>query len=217
MTALTPHFEREEALGELENCSETSLLARFVERMESFGGSMRFSRPVEDESARKVAYLIARLSQFARIYLKNALADTEVQSPEEFGFLMALSPGRSASKSDLIREQLIEIPTGMDMLRRMQKRGLIAESSTQPDRRSKWIELTDLGARVAEKCTEKIAPVAQIISADLDETELLSLKNTLERLDRYHSGLSHHSSWPQIRLLLESEKNPSAKTSLRKA
>ncbi len=201
--ALAPHFEREELLGELQKCSDRELLHQFFTRIEQNDRRSFSPPPVEDETTRQIPYLIARLSQFARIYMKNALAESEVQSPEEFGFLMALPDGRSMAKSDLIREQLIEIPTGMDMLRRMQIRGLIEESEAQPDRRSKWIQRTKKGSLAAKTCLEKLTPVIQVISAELKTGEQSELTSILQRLDRFHTHLTEHPEWPNARLMTQ--------------
>ncbi|MBI1316121.1 hypothetical protein GC167_04585 [bacterium] len=174
------------------------------ESAEAYGAS-------DDGVANQIAYRIARLAQFARHYLKSVLETTPVGSPEEFGMLMALYGGRSVNKSALIREQVMEIPTGMDILKRLMHRNLVELDPEQTDRRSKKVRLTETGIRTVEHLFFVIGPAGRLVSAALDPSQKEQVLGLLERLDRFHTDLMGHPGWPRPEELLKAQ-NPGDRT-----
>jgi DNA-binding MarR family transcriptional regulator len=87
---------------------------------------------------------------------------------------MTLRQEKNPRKTEVIYANLFELSSGTDMLNRLKKRNLIREYNDKEDKRSKRIELTAKGEKVAEQCIERIEKNAVMMAHDLsgDEKEL---------------------------------------------
>ena len=203
--ALMPHLEREDFLVGWENLEGDALLRVVADRLYNSASAPETAEVFGDEDegiSNQIAYRIARLAQFGRHYLKSVLDKTLVGSPEEFGMLMALHGGRSLAKSALIREQVLEIPTGMDILKRLIQRGLVELDPEQTDRRSKKVRLTATGMQTVQELLSVIGPAGQLVSAPLSRAQKEQVLELLEHLDRFHTDLMGNPGWPRPGKLL---------------
>jgi DNA-binding MarR family transcriptional regulator len=127
--------------------------------------------PVNDGLLLKI---IGRISKLNMAYANMALKGTDLHQIEEFGILITIKQERNPKKTEVIYANLFELSSGTDMLNRMKKRGLIREYADKEDKRSKRIELTSKGEKVAEACKIKILKNAAMMMYDLadDDKEL---------------------------------------------
>jgi len=118
--------------------------------------------------------IIGRISKLNMAYANIALEGTGLNQIEEFGILQTIRKEKSPKKTEVIYANLFELSSGTDMLNRMKKRGLIKEYADKNDKRSKRIELTPKGEKVAASCTAKIEKNAAMLMNDLtnDDKEL---------------------------------------------
>lgn len=118
--------------------------------------------------------IIGRISKLNMAFANMALKGTELNQIEEFGILMTLRQEKNPRKTEVIYANLFELSSGTDMLNRLRKRNLIREYDDKEDKRSKRIELTAKGEKVAEQCIERIEKNAIMMAYDLsgDEKEL---------------------------------------------
>lgn len=118
--------------------------------------------------------IIGRISKLNMAYANLALKGTELNQIEEFGILQTIRKEKSPRKTEVIYANLFELSSGTDMLNRMKKRGLIKEYADRNDKRSKRIELTAKGEKVAASCMSKIERNAAMLMNDLtnDDKEL---------------------------------------------
>lgn len=127
--------------------------------------------PVNDGLLLKI---IGRISKLNMSYANLALKGTDLNQIEEFGILLTIQQERNPKKTEIIYANLFELSSGTDMLNRMKKRGLIKEYMDKDDKRSKRIELTAKGERVAQECKKRIVKNASLMMHDLsnDDKEL---------------------------------------------
>lgn len=113
--------------------------------------------------------IIGRISKLNMVYANIALKGTELNQIEEFGILQTIRKEKNPKKTEVIYANLFELSSGTDMLNRMKKRGLIKEYADKDDKRSKRIELTVKGEKVAATCSEKIGKNAIMLMKNLDD------------------------------------------------
>lgn len=111
--------------------------------------------------------IIGRISKLNMAYANIALKGTELNQIEEFGILQTIKKEKNPKKTEVIYANLFELSSGTDMLNRMKKRGLIKEYDDKEDKRSKRIELTPKGEKVAEVCLANIEKNATMLMNDL--------------------------------------------------
>ena len=118
--------------------------------------------------------IIGRISKLNMSYANIALKGTGLNQIEEFGILQTIKQEKAPRKTEVIYANLFELSSGTDMLNRLQKRGLIKEYADKEDKRSKRIELTAKGEKVAKESAEKIKKNATMLMNTLadDDREL---------------------------------------------
>lgn len=118
--------------------------------------------------------IIGRISKLNMAYANIALKGTGLNQIEEFGILQTIRKEKNPKKTKVIYANLFELSSGTDMLNRMKKRRLIKEYANKEDKRSKRIELTSKGEKVAASALQKITMNATMLMKDLanDDKEL---------------------------------------------
>ena len=143
---------------------------------------------VADESSETIlTMLISYLNRYAKHYSKKALEDTPLSTIDEFTFLATLSYQESLTKTELIQAHLLEITSGIEIIKRLTKSGLLASFSDPNDRRSKRVKLTPKGREVFKDVMEKMDEVAHILAGDLSASERDQLLPLLYKLNDFHS------------------------------
>ncbi len=134
----------------------------------------------------RLGITIVRLARFAEMYTKKALAGLPLYNTDEIVYLMILDAAGTPRKSDLINQNLSEFSTGVEIIRRLAKAGLVEEFPDTDDRRTKRIRITDAGRTVLHQAYPKMDVVAKIIAGSLAEAEKDLLLQILSRLEKRH-------------------------------
>jgi DNA-binding MarR family transcriptional regulator len=133
--------------------------------------------------------IIGRISKITMAYANLALKDSGLNQIEEFGILQTIRKEKNPKKTEVIYANLFELSSGTDMLNRLQKRGLIKEYADKEDKRSKRIELTSKGEKVAAACVGKIEKNATMIMHDLTDNEKALCIQLLQGIEIKFSAL----------------------------
>jgi hypothetical protein len=65
--------------------------------------------------------------RFAKQYSKKALENTNLKTIDDFGFLSSLIVAESMTKTELINRHVLEITTGMEIIKRLHTLGFMEE------------------------------------------------------------------------------------------
>jgi DNA-binding MarR family transcriptional regulator len=133
-----------------------------------------------------IAILVTYLYRYSKLYTKKALQGSDIQSPDEFSFLIILLTHDSLSKTELINKNVHEKTTGMEIIKRLVRTGLIAQFDNDADKRSQRVAITDKGRYAIFSVLDKMEAVSKIVSGNLSELEKHTLKHLLEKLDHFH-------------------------------
>ncbi len=140
-------------------------------------------------SARGVlGMLLGKLNRYADIYIKKALHGLPMNSIDEAIYLEIIARGNMPRKSYVIHEALSEFPSGIDIIKRLVKYGLVEELPDPEDRRSKRLRLTPEGEAMMFDIRERLARATQLAFGTLSEREMAELIPLLFRLEQYHAN-----------------------------
>ena len=136
-----------------------------------------------------ISILIVLMNRYAKGYIKKVLIDSLLQTPDEFSFLITLMTYDNLTKSALITKQVMEKTSGSEVIRRLIKRGMIAETADQNDKRSIRVAITKSGRDEILKILPLMSKVTKIIVGNLSAEEINTLSYLLKKLDYFHNDI----------------------------
>ncbi len=139
------------------------------------------------EQAAQLTMLITYLYRHAKHYTKKALEQTPLSTLDEFGFLVTLLDRESLTKSELINLHLLEITSGIEIIKRLTQQGLLETFPDPDDRRSRRVRLTQEGREVVFETMQEMQQVSRLVAGDLSETERQAILPILNRLNDFHA------------------------------
>lgn len=194
------------------DCNMTDFLGYLNARNKVLPITMRKFEGQEEgwlkENHRKVnndiSILMVFMYRYAKGYIKKALKNSVLQTPEEFTFLITLMTYSSMTKTQLINSQIMEKTSGTEIIKRLIKHGLIGEKDDQEDQRSKQVYITESGRNEIISLLPVIDTVADIVIANLSIEERKSLAYLLNKMDHYHNDIFLNKKNVELQLLVYS-------------
>lgn len=140
-----------------------------------------------------ISTLVICLNRYSRLLIKKGLANYPQLVSEDFTYLYTLLEVESMTKIQLIEKNIHEKPTGLEVIKRLLKHGLVNERNDENDKRSKRVFLTEKGKSLFFATVEQINKVALIVCGNLTHDEKKQLYSLLKKLDNFHNPiyLSH--------------------------
>ncbi|MBD1422065.1 MarR family winged helix-turn-helix transcriptional regulator [Sphingobacterium chuzhouense] len=133
--------------------------------------------------------LIVHMNRYAKTYSKSAMHNSEFSTQEEFIYLINLQAFGSMTKMELIKKNIQDKPTGMQIINRLIAQGWIVQKKSETDKRSKIINITASGIKVLEKQMDKIRQATSIVTGNLNHLEKMELIRLLDKLDHFHKPI----------------------------
>lgn len=133
--------------------------------------------------------LIIYLNRYAKLIIKKGLADFPELISEDFTYLYILMTAESMTKIQLIEKNVHEKPSGLEVIKRLLKHGLIGERDDENDKRSKRVFLTDKGKSTFFSSIKTMSKVSAIISGKLTPEEKQQLFTLLKKLEDFHNPI----------------------------
>lgn len=143
----------------------------------------------KNNNSRDITVLITFMFKYAKNYLKKALEDTLISTPDEFAFLITMMRNDSLSKTELINSLVTEKTSGTETIKRLLKKGLLKEFKSNNDRKSVHVKITEEGKKCIIYLLPSIDKVTKIISGNLTEYEINTLSKILLKLDTFHNKI----------------------------
>jgi DNA-binding MarR family transcriptional regulator len=132
------------------------------------------------------SFFVGRLNRYAKSYAKPILTEHGFASADEFLFLSLIAQMNLPTKKEVCIANATEFTTGVDILRRLLKHGLIQETPDERDGRAKRLSMTEKGLTTVQKVYDQLAKLDGNVLADLDEVERSHFLQTLKYLNNYH-------------------------------
>lgn len=143
----------------------------------------------EDNANRDITVLITFMFKYAKSYLKKALENSIINTPDEFGFLITMLGTNHYSKTELINKLVTEKTSGVETIKRLIKKGLLEEFKNLDDKKSVYVKITDFGRQSLFEVLPVMNMVTEIITGNLTENEKLILTELLVKLDAFHNEI----------------------------
>lgn len=153
------------------------------------GENKEWSNDEYRNTASDISILIVLMNRYAKWYIKKVLRDSLLQTSDEFSFLITLMTYNSLKKSELIAKQVMEKTSGSEIINRLIKKGMIAETSDQNDKRSIRVAITRSGREEILKILPLMSKVADIVVGNLNAEEVNTLSYLLKKLDYFHNEI----------------------------
>lgn len=132
--------------------------------------------------------LMGRVSQYDHHYSKRALQTLGLNNVDDIMYLHVIRYlGGAPRKSELIKAMLSEFPSGIEIIRRLTKMGLIEEMPDEQDKRSKRVRLTKPGEEQLNASYAYLHRAGVLMYDPLSPAEKQLLLQLLERLDTFHT------------------------------
>lgn len=178
-----------------------SLLKKVIELLEEFEASTK-SQKVEDftiwlnnklfsrdqknvhthHDDLLIPFKIMMLNKELKKQTKIILSNSELTSIDEYSFLLHLSYQESFRKMELIDLHNLEPPTGIEIIKRLLKNGLIEEFADNKDKRAKRIKANQKGIEELRRIKPGIDLIFLEFTKPLNLNEKIQLSGFLNKL-----------------------------------
>lgn len=134
----------------------------------------------------EIAKQVIMLGRYSKQLIRKSLENHPDLVNEDFTYLFRMMDYESLTKMQLIEKNAHEKQTGIEIIKRLVKNGLLAESPDQHDKRSTRIAVTEKGKKVFLESMEDITVVSKIMCGQLNTREKESLLASLKKLNTFH-------------------------------
>ncbi len=189
--SLIDHFETFEKttgqndLGQFANWLNRSLNGPKLEEAAPSG---------EEQLDQGILQSFGELSHHARHYVKKLIRDTPLSSWNDLVVVIVLYHMGSQRKSDVIQRSLMDLSPGIEVLKRLLKRGIIVEEPDQVDKRAKRVELSAEGRKLYEALQIDMKITGQIVGGNLSIDEKWQILPLLQKLVHFHEPIFVHDA-----------------------
>lgn len=143
----------------------------------------------DDDANTNISTLLVFMYRYAVVYFKKALKEGTINTLDEFSFLIVLMTYPSLSKTELIQKLIMEKTSGVEVIKRLLKNGLIEEFANPNDKRSVLVAITAKGKEELALLFPKMGMVGSVIVGNLTSSEISSFSFLLRKLDYYHNDI----------------------------
>jgi hypothetical protein len=134
----------------------------------------------------EIGKMVICLHRYSRLLIKKGLMNFPELVSEDFTYLYTLMEVESMTKIQLIEKNVHEKPTGLEVIKRLLKHGLVGERDDEMDKRSKRVFLTDKGKALFFATIEQMNKVSLIVTGNLTMEEKNQLHTLLRKLEDFH-------------------------------
>jgi DNA-binding MarR family transcriptional regulator len=129
-----------------------------------------------------ISFKLLYLNKELKKQTKSVLSPSKVSSIDEYSFLLHLDYQDSFRKMEIIELHNLEPPTGIEIIKRLLKNGLIESFPDEQDKRAKRIRITDKGVMELKALQPQIEAVFTSFTAPLSLDEKIHMSGILDKL-----------------------------------
>ncbi len=143
----------------------------------------------EEQLDQGILQSFGELSHHARHYVKKLVRDTPLSSWNDLVVVIVLYHMGSQRKSDVIQQSLMDLSPGIEVLKRLIKRGIIVEEPDPEDKRAKRVELSAEGQKLYEALQPDMQVASHIVAGNLTMDEKWLILPLLQKLVHFHQPI----------------------------
>ena len=144
------------------------------------------------DTENEIAKQVILLARFSKQMIRRGLKDFPQLSNEEFTYLYRIIDENSLTKMQLIERNGHEKQTGIEIIKRLVKNGLLEEFQDEKDKRITRLNSTLKGKTIFEESIAEVTKISRVLSAKLDEKEKKELLTILKKLNEFHFNVYHN-------------------------
>jgi MarR family transcriptional regulator, lower aerobic nicotinate degradation pathway regulator len=134
----------------------------------------------------QLGFFLNYLFRFFKGYTKTALRNSSVSTADDFIFLATVNREPSIRKTDLIKNNMMETPSGIEVIKRLLKHKLVSELADPEDKRSVGLKITEKGKKELYSIFNEMNKVGNVLVGKLRVSEIKQLHSLLEKLFTHH-------------------------------
>ena len=138
---------------------------------------------------KQIGFIIYRLAGYIKKYVKIIMDDLPVSTVEEFSFLLDVNHRANPTKSDVINNSFMEYTTAAEIINRLLRLKLLSQKTDKTDKRVRRLSLTKTGKETAFEAAKRMQRVSSLMVGNTDNKKLLSLLETLSKLDSFNTAI----------------------------
>jgi len=138
------------------------------------------------------------LYRYIKFYAKHIFVHSKIRTVEEFGMMMTVMQHQQISKSDLIKKNVMEKSSGIEIINRLIKSELLIQKQNPNDNRSQLIMLSEFGRIAIFQLFEKMDTLGKIATGELSEFEKHQMAELLKKLDHFHYENYHNKQLKEL-------------------
>jgi len=150
--------------------------------LQAFARFLLEGKQGSEQLERDIGFQINQLSRISQRKVREAFKSIEIRSLDEFTLLTSIKRLGEPLKSEACEDALIELPTGVHMVRRMEKAELVEQFPAPNDRRAQCLRLTKAGEEVWQQAFEVLSALNKEKLRTLNEEEKIQLLLLLEKI-----------------------------------
>ena len=131
---------------------------------------------------------LVHVYRYAKLAAKAALNDSAISTPDDFFYLITLSSYGSMSKTALIKANVHDKSTGVQIINRLITNGFAGQQLAEDDKRSRIIYITDKGLNLLNAHMPSIKLASSHVTEALSLTEKMELMRLLNKLEDFHKS-----------------------------
>lgn len=136
---------------------------------------------------------LVHLYRYAKTLAKDAIADSELSTPDDFFYLITLASQGPMSKTALIKCNVHEKSSGIQIINRLHEQGFVNQEQTQKDKRERMVSITEKGKQIINEHMPRIKTASTIVTEPLSNEEKMDLIRLLTKLEDFHQARSTSS------------------------
>lgn len=142
-----------------------------------------------ENNANLISRLLSLSYRYTKEYSKKGLIGSELQSLEEFSYMIALLAYKDLTKTELIQKNAMVKTSGIEIIKRLLKKGFIHQFIDDSDKRSRRVAVTPEGMAEMRKVFPRMQMVSDVIKGNLNSSEQKTLIFLLQKLTAYHKDI----------------------------
>lgn len=150
--------------------------------------------------ARAVQLLIV-LNKYIKFYLKKGFNNQQIKTTDDFGFLASLMSVESLTKTELIQRNYVEMPSGMEVIKRLKRYGFVHTFPDPNDGRATRVTITPKGKEQFFQVLPALQEISQLAMGNMNEPERRQLLFLMQKLHLFHKPIFEEekkSDWKDI-------------------
>ena len=129
---------------------------------------------------------LGELAQFSKHYIKKVIKDTPLSSQNDLVVMIVLYYRGGMRKSELVNDALLDMSSGIEVIKRLLKKGLVEEYVDLKDKRARQVALSKEGNGMFKKMFPELTKIGQIVGGNLSIQEKRTVAPILKKLVHFH-------------------------------